>query len=174
MAASPLPLALRCLWRVSEAKAASRQLTPRRHLLPGEKDGVVVIAAIVVGAIMTTRIIISTISDIITTDIMTPDIMTTADIMTIVSMTAATVGHDVPPPSGRGSKTCDHRKTKLNAPLGKTKDDPTKTKQDLSKTKQNLSKSDMIIIIIIINVIIRRPRPSAESSTKHDHRMRLP
>ena len=124
---------------------------------------------------MTTRIIISTISDIITTDIMTPDIMTTADIMTIVSMTAATVGHDVPPPSGRGSKTCDHRKTKLNAPLGKTKDDPTKTKQDLSKTKQNLSKSDMIIIIIIIiNVIIRRPRPSAESSTKHDHRMRLP
>ena len=115
-----------------------------------EKDGVVVIAAIVVGAIMTTRIIISTISDIITTDIMTPDIMTTADIMTIVSMTAATVGHDVPPPSGRGSKTCDHRKTKLNAPLGKTKDDPTKTKQDLSKTKQNLSKSDMIIIIIII------------------------
>ena len=135
MAASPLLLALRCLWRVSEAKAASRQLTPRHHLR-AEKDGVVVIAAIVVGAIMTTRII-STISDIITTDIMTPDIMTTADIMTIVSVTAATVGHDVPPPSGRGSKTCDHRKTKLNAPLGKTKDDPTKTKQNLSNTKRN-------------------------------------
>ena len=32
----------------------------------------------------------------------------------------------------------------------------------------------IISIIIIINVIIRRPRPSAESSTKHDHRMRLP
>ena len=97
MAASPLPLALRCLWRVSEAKAASRQLTPRRHLLPGDKDGVVVIAAIVVvGAIMTTRVI-STESDIMTTDIMTivtmaPDIiMTTTDIMTIVSMTAATI-----------------------------------------------------------------------------------
>ena len=91
-ATSPLPLALRCLWRVSEAKAASRQLTPRRHLLPGEKDGVVVIAAIVVvGAIMTTRVI-STKSDIMTTDIMTivimtPDIMMTTDIMTIVIMT---------------------------------------------------------------------------------------
>ena len=101
MAASPLPLALRCLWRVSEAKAASRQLTPRHHLR-AEKDGVVVIAAIVVvGAITTTRVI-STKRDIMTSDIMTTDIMTivtmapdiimtTTDIMTIVSMTAATI-----------------------------------------------------------------------------------
>ena len=95
-ATSPLPLALRCLWRVSEAKAASRQLTPRHHLR-AEKDGVVVIAAIVVvGAITTTRVI-STKRDIMTSDIMTtvtmaPDIiMTTTDIMTIVSMTAATI-----------------------------------------------------------------------------------